>query len=65
MRTGTLPRGRIPAPPKGEEFVWRYVEEGRLGRLGVLRSAPASTEKGDVPRSSNVGEPLFNSERLS
>ena len=41
------------------------MEEGRLGRLGVLRSAPASTEKGDVPRSSNVGEPLFNSERLS
>lgn len=55
VRTGTLLRGRIPAPSEGRR-------EG--GRLGVLRSVPASTEKGNVPRSSDGGEPLFNSERL-
>ena len=48
--------GKNPCSP------WRGGGKGL--RLGVLRSVPASTEKGNVPRSSNGSEPLFNSERL-
>ena len=48
----------------GEESLLPLKGRREGGRLGVLRSVPASTEKGNVPRSSDGSEPLFNSERL-